>query len=59
MSIGFLNIPAFLIFIPITTLMAKIGAKTVHKIDKQKISKYFGIFLLIIGSKFLFEYFKL
>ena len=58
-SIGFLNIPTFLIFIPITTLMARIGAKTVHKINKQKISKYFGIFLIIIGSKFLFEYFKL
>ena len=59
LSIGFLNIPTFLIFIPITTLMARIGAKTVHKIDKKKISKYFGFFLLIIGSKFLFEYFKL
>ena len=59
LSIGFLNIPTFLIFIPITTLMARIGAKTVHKINKQKISKYFGIFLIIIGSKFLFEYFKL
>jgi uncharacterized membrane protein YfcA len=59
LSIGFLNIPAFLIFIPVTTFMARIGAKTVHKIEKQKISKYFGVFLLIIGSKFLFEYFKL
>ena len=59
LSMGFLNIPTFLIFIPITTLMARIGAKTVHKINKQKISKYFGIFLIIIGSKFLFEYFKL
>ena len=59
LSIGFLNIPAFLIFIPITTVMARIGARTVHKIDKQRISKYFGIFLLVIGSKFLFEYFKL
>ena len=59
LSIGFLNIPAFLIFIPITTFMARIGARTVHKIDKQRISKYFGVFLLIIGSKFLFEYFKL
>ena len=59
LSIGFLNIPAFLIFIPITTFMARIGARTVHKIEKQKISKYFGIFLLVIGSKFLFEYFKL
>ena len=59
LSIGFLNIPAFLIFIPITTFMARIGARTVHKIDKQRISKYFGVFLLVIGFKFLFEYFKL
>jgi len=59
LSIGFLNIPAFLIFIPITTFMARIGAKTVHKINKNKISKYFGFFLLIVSSKFLFEYFKL
>ena len=54
LSVGFLNIPAFLIFIPITTLMARIGAKTVHKIDRQKISKYFGFFLLAVGIKFLF-----
>jgi uncharacterized membrane protein YfcA len=39
--------------------MARIGAKTVHKIDKNKISKIFGIFLLIISIKFLFEYIKI
>ena len=59
LSIGFLNIPAFLIFIPITTFMARIGARTVHKIDKNKISKYFVIFLLVIAAKFLYEYLKL
>tara|TARA_B110000196_G_C20982479_1_gene584078 strand:+ start:142 stop:927 length:786 start_codon:yes stop_codon:yes gene_type:complete len=59
LSIGFVNIPAFLIFIPITTFMARIGARTVHTIDKNRISKYFGVFLLIIGSKFLYEYFQL
>jgi len=59
LSIGFLNIPAFLIFIPITTYMARIGARTIHKIDKKKISKYFAIFLIIIASKFLYEYFNL
>jgi len=59
LSIGFLNIPAFLIFIPITTFMARIGARTVHKIDKKKISKYLGIFLLAIAIKFLLEYLKL
>ena len=59
LSIGFLNIPTFLIFIPITTFMARIGAKTVHKINKNKISKYFGLFLIIISAKFLYEYLKL
>lgn len=55
-SYGFINIPAFLIFIPITTLMARVGAKTVHRIDKNKISKYFGLFLLIVGIKFIYQY---
>ena len=59
LSVGFLNVPAFLIFIPITTFMARIGAKTVHKIDKNKISKFFGIFLIIVAIKFFYEYIKL
>ena len=59
LSIGFLNIPAFLIFIPITTFMARIGARTVHKIDKNKISTFFGIFLLLIAVKFFYEYLKI
>jgi len=56
LSIGFINIPAFLIFIPITTFMARVGANTVHKIDKQKIQKLFGIFLYIVGTIFLLKY---
>ena len=59
LSFGFLNIPAFLIFIPITTFMARIGARTIHKIDKNKISKYLGIFLLLIAVKFFYEYSKI
>jgi len=56
LSVGFINIPAFLIFIPVTTFMARIGARTVHKINKKKISKYFGIFLLLVAINFLIEY---
>ena len=56
LSIGFVNIPALLIFIPITTVMAKVGANAVHKIEKQKITKFFGIFLLVVGSIFLYRY---
>ena len=59
MSYGFLNIPAFLIFFPITAFMARLGAKASHRIDKMKMTKYFGLFLLIIGTRFLYEYFRI
>ena len=57
-SLGFINIPTFLIFVPITMFMAKIGAKTVHKFDKKLIGKLFGIYLLIISCKLFYEYFS-
>ena len=59
LSIGFINIPAFLIFVPITTFMARIGASLLHKVDKKLISKLFGVFLIIVASKLLFDYLNL
>ena len=59
LSIGFLNIPAFLTFIPITMIMARFGAMAVHKINKKYISKLFGIFLLIVATRFVVEYFNI
>jgi len=58
LSLGFVNIPAFLIFVPITTFMAKICAKTVHKFDKRLIGKLLGIYLFIISCKLFYEYFS-
>jgi uncharacterized membrane protein YfcA len=57
-SLGFINIPTFLIFVPITMFMAKIGAKTVHKFDKRLIGKLFGIYLFIVSCKLFYEYFS-
>ena len=56
LSLGFVNIPAFLIFVPITTFMAKIGAESVHKFDKRLVGKLFGIYLLIVSCRLFFEY---
>ena len=57
LSLGFLNIPAFLIFVPITTFMAKIGAESVHKFNKRLIGKMFGIYLFIVACRLFYEYF--
>jgi len=57
LSLGFVNIPTFLIFVPITTYMAKIGAKTMHKVDRNIIGKIFGVYLFIVACRLFFEYF--
>ena len=57
LSLGFLNIPTFLIFVPITTFMAKIGAESVHKFNKRLIGKMFGVYLFIVSCRLFYEYF--
>ena len=56
LTIGFINIPTFLIFVPITIFMAKFGARTVHNIDKKLITKLFGLFNLLVSTRLFFEY---
>ena len=59
LSVGFINIPAFLIFVPITTFMARVGANTVHLMDKIRIQRFFGIFLYVIGTIFIYRFLNL
>ena len=56
LSYGYVNLPGFLVFVPITMMMAPIGARLVHKIDKGLLSKIFGFFLLIIAVRSFYEY---
>ena len=58
-SIGFVNIPAFILFVPITSFMARIGANTVYKMDKIKAQRLFGVFLYVIGTIFIYRYFNI
>ena len=58
-SIGFVNIPAFILFVPITSFMAKIGANTVYKMDKMKAQRLFGVFLYTVGTIFIYRYFNI
>ena len=59
LSIGFVNLPAFFIFVPITMIMAKIGAKTVHKVNRQLVGKLFGVFLFFVSCRLFYEYFTI
>ena len=55
-SFGYINLLGFAVFVPVTMIMARIGAKTVYKIDKKILSKIFGIFLIIVSIRSFVEY---
>ena len=55
-SIGYINLLGFLVFVPVTTVMARLGAKAVYRIDKKLLSKIFGIFLIIVSIRSFIEY---
>ena len=55
-SIGYINMLGFFVFVPVTMVMARIGAKVVYKIDRKLLSKIFGVFLIIVSIRSFIEY---
>ena len=55
-SVGYINLLGFIVFVPVTMIMARLGAKAVYKIDKKLLSKIFGTFLLIVSIRSFIEY---
>ena len=55
-SVGYINLLGFAGFVPVTMIMARLGAKTVYKINKKVLGKIFGIFLIIVSIRSFFEY---
>ena len=58
-TIGYINLFGFIVFVPVTMLMARIGAKAVYRIDKKLLSKFFGTFLIIVSIRSFIEYLKI
>ena len=55
-SVGYINLLGFAVFVPVTMIMARLGAKTVYKINKKVLGKIFGIFLIIVSIRSFIEY---
>ena len=55
-SVGYINLLGFAVFVPVTMVMARLGAKAVYKINKKLLSKIFGTFLLIVSVRSFIEY---
>jgi len=58
-SFGYINLLGFLVFVPVTMVMARIGAKAVYRINKKLLSKIFGVFLILVSIRSFIEYFSI
>jgi len=55
LSIGYVNIPAFLLIGIVATLVAPLGAALAHRLDQRQLKLAFGVFLAIVGTKMIVQ----
>ena len=49
LSFGYLSLLGFLFLFPITMFMAPQGAKLAHRLDKEKLKRWFALFLVVMS----------
>lgn len=53
LSIGYVSLIGFVLMAPVSSFVAPIGARIAHALSKRKLEIAFGIFLLLIGLRFV------
>ena len=54
-TFGLVNLPAFLLIIPLTILFAPIGVKLGSKLNPKQLKRAFAIVLMLTGTRMLFQ----
>jgi len=55
LTIGYVSLVGFALVAPISWLVAPLGAKLAHSLDRRKLSAAFGCFLLIVATRMLYR----
>lgn len=55
LSLGYVSLIGFLLFIPTSIWTAPIGARLAHRLSKRKLEVSFGIFLLVVCARFFWS----
>ncbi len=54
-SFGYVNPLAVLLVIPVTVLVAPLGVKIAHALDKRQLEVAFGLFLLVVAARYFYS----
>jgi len=53
LSLGYVSLIGFLLFIPTSIWTAPIGARLAHRLSKRRLEIAFGLFLLVVAARFI------
>jgi uncharacterized membrane protein YfcA len=54
-GVGYINLAALAMIVPVSVLMAPVGVKASHALSVQKLKIVFAVLLLLVATKMLFE----
>jgi uncharacterized membrane protein YfcA len=52
-TIGYVSLPGLALIAPITWVIAPLGARLAHSLDRRKLTAAFGIFLFVVAVRML------
>ena len=55
LMIGYVSLVGFALVAPISWLVAPLGARLAHSLDRRKLSAAFGVFLLLVATRMLYR----
>jgi uncharacterized membrane protein YfcA len=53
LSLGFVSVIGVALIAPLSSWVAPLGARLAHRLPKRKLEIAFGLFLLLVASRFL------
>jgi len=53
LSVGFVSLIGVVLIAPISSWVAPLGARLAHRLPKRKLEIAFGLFLVLVASRFL------
>jgi uncharacterized membrane protein YfcA len=56
-TIGWVSVPGLAIIAPVAWLLAPVGARLAHALDRRRLSAAFGAFLLLVAARMLYRAF--
>ena len=55
LALGYVSLIGLILFVPTSMLFAPLGVRVAHALPKRRLEMAFGLFLLVVAARFLFD----